>query len=237
MHTRLARRFACLAVPCVALTACGGGGGGSGSDGGGSVSPPPTATTYNFDAAMERIFTLGTSLSASATDSSGAQLTAVYTTTPQADAAFENATRKRTLEAVRLTRAGVTQATDSSTTFYGISPFTIYGSLESDGSYTVATSNGALPSAGTVGQSGTLLSDVTYADATKARVTGRSTVSWSLEAGSGSTAYACVNTAYTTSTGQADGSAAQCFLIGSTGMVSGMRLTLTDASGQSVVFR
>lgn len=234
------RTHLAAAGAAVLLAACGGGGGSPGATGGGTgggVVTPPATTTFNFDAAMERLFTTSTTLSASTSDSSNASLTAVYATVPQPDASFENSSRKRVQETLRLARDGVTQSSDTSTTFFGISPFTVYGSLDSDGGYTVATTTGTLPSAGTIGQSGPLYNDVSYADSTKGRVTGRSQTRWSLETGSGSNAFACLNITLTNENGQSDGAVAQCFLISNTGVVSGMRLTLTTPAGQSVVFR
>ncbi len=231
--SHLRRTALALAFPLL-LAACGGGGGGSGS-GGGGVNPPPAAATFNFDNAAERVLTLGTSLGASATDGT-TTLTLQYSVTPQTDAAFENTLRRRSIERARLLRGSTVLSDESATVFYGTGPTRFFGSTDADG-YTVVTSTGNLPTAGMVGQSGAFLTSITYSDSTKATIVARETQTWSLETGpSASTAYACLNSSYLTAGGAPDGSAAQCYLIDTTGNVSGLRVTIT-ADGQTVVFR
>ena len=231
----------CLRLPSLALAtslllaACGGGGGDSGS-GGGGISPPPTAATFNFDNAAARVLTLGTSLAATAIDNTGTTLTLQYSVTPQADAAFENTLRRSSIERGRLLRGATVLSDESSTVFYGTSPVRFFGSTDTDG-YTVVTSTGDLPMAGLVGNSGPFLTSITYTNSAKTTVVARETQTWSLETGPNtSTAYACLNSSYLTAGGAPDGTAAQCYLIDTTGNVSGLRVTIT-ADGQTVVFR
>jgi hypothetical protein len=218
------------------LSACGGGGGSAGS-GSGGVGTPPTATTFNFDNAAERVLTLGTSLGATATANNGSTISLQYSVTPQADANFENVLRKRSVERVRLVQSnGTVLADESATQFFSTGPLRFFGGTDSEG-YTVTTSTGNLPTAGTVGQSGALFTSITYADAAKASVVSRAEARWSLEAGPGSsTAYACLNFSYFTAANAPDGNAAQCYLTDTTGNVTGLRVTLT-VGGQTVVFR
>ncbi len=181
------------------------------------------------------MLTLGTSLGATATDGS-TTLTLQYSVTPQADAAFENTLRRSSIERGRLLRGSTVLSDESSTVFYGTSPVRFFGSTDTDG-YTVVTSTGNLPVAGLVGQSGAFLTSITYTNSAKTTVVARETQTWSLETGpTASTAYACLNSSYLTAGGAPDGSAAQCYLIDTTGNVSGLRVTIT-ADGQTVVFR
>jgi hypothetical protein len=233
VQSRLQRalRKACAGVVAAAvpllLVACGGGG-----DGGGAEAP---ATVYNLDAAVTQAFAAPLQIDGlTARDAQGNVYTLSLHQTPGADALFEGALRKTALQTITVT-AGSTSSTENATFYYVTGPFAEVGAIDSAGGYSVSVHTGDLPTAARVGDSGPLSNDTAYTDSSKATVAATAVTSWSLEADTDSTAFACTKAVMQMTDPPATASQTTCLRIDTAGKVNGGRVTVT-IDGFTMVF-
>jgi hypothetical protein len=214
-----------MAVPML-LAACGGGG----------DDTPPAPTTYNLDAAMTNAMAKTVQMNGLTAQAMGVTYTLSLTTTPSADALFEGAPRKTSLQTVTVSAAGITETT-TGTLYYGTGPYVEVGSISDDGSYSVSVSTGNLPTAATVGSSGPLSNDTLYNDSSKATVGATMVTTWSLEADTDTTAFACTKAVMQEVSPSMTSSQTVCFRINTANEVlAGGRVTVT-ADGLTLEFR
>jgi hypothetical protein len=208
-----------LISAAVVLAACGGGG-----DGGGTVTPP--AVTFNADAAFASALTSGFSVSGLTGMNAGSTVpfTASLVFAPAPDAVFEGALRKSATQTATLAAPGIATQTSTAQLFFSTGPARLVGSTSSDG-YIVYTSRGALPTAGTVGQSGAFADGVIFTSAAKTATSGTENIQWSIEADTATTAFACLNQVVTISAEQV--TERDCFKIDSAGTILGAKIILT----------
>jgi hypothetical protein len=202
------------------LAACGGGGGG----GGGPVAAP---VTFNLDAAVANALVTGFATGTlTATDTSGNTYTASETVQPAADGTFEGTILKQSKNTVTATKNGAFAGNATSNGFFSVNPLTIKGSTHSDGTYAVASQQTALPTAATVGQTGAFYNSTNYASSSKTSVVSTAVATWSLEADTANTAFACINTSTSFSNGSRSAEA-DCYKINAAGQIIGGKVTLT----------
>ena len=216
------KRLVLVMAVAGALTACGGGGDG------GAAAPATPAVTFNADAALGTALAQGVSISGlSGRDPNlGALFTASLAFAPASDAFFDGALQKRSTQTSSVGATGVPTQTEVTQVFYATAPARFIGSTSSAG-FTVFTSRGALPAAGAVGQSGAFADGVIFASSAKTTRLGTVTVTWSIEADTATTAFACLNSV---TTGSAQATEKDCFKIDATGKILGAKIALT-ASG------
>ncbi|OYY66539.1 MAG: hypothetical protein B7Y51_01395 [Burkholderiales bacterium 28-67-8] len=204
---RTARGWLCAGSAAVLLSACGGGGG--------SDRPVVSALDFPVETAVSvymqspHQFNLAGSLN-------GSNVTMSYTFTPGALAAFEGHVAHTATEVAVLTANGV-QSQVRFTNYFALDPYVSYGSLDLDtGEYAVFNQTANLPATARVGQSGALGNEISYVDSSEAQVTDTSTLGWSLEADTATTALFCINVNVNNSS-VGDGS--QCYRIDANGTV------------------
>ena len=203
-----------------ALTACGGGGGGS--DGG--PPPAPAPATFNADSALSSALTNGALISGlTGTDTvSNVKLTASLGYAPGTDTNFDGALQKRSIQTATVSAPGVTPQSAVTNIFYTTGPARFIGAT-SPTTFTTYTAVDQLPTAGSVGQSGTFATGLIFSDAAKAIQLGTVTVAWSIEPDTASTAFACLtSTIAGTQVAEKD-----CLRIDPAGTILGGRVTLT----------
>ena len=199
-----------------ALTACGGGGGDGGST---------NTSTYNLDAAVSRALQNGMSQTGLTGSFGGVTFTASWSYTPQADQVFDGTLRRVARETVTIAGGGTSQ-TSVASQFFTTGPFTAVGTLEDDGTLTVFTSTGSLPTAARVGDSGAFNTGISYANAARTIVTATARTTWSLDADSDTTALACLRSVVTETGSATPLTGAQCFRINTAGDVLGAVVTV-----------
>ena len=204
---RTARGWLCAGSAAVLLSACGGGGG--------SDRPVVSALDFPVETAVSvymqspHQFNLAGALN-------GTDFTMSYTFTPGALAAFEGHAAHTATEVAVLTANGV-QSQVRFTNYFALDPYVSYGSLDLDtAEYAVFNQTANLPATARVGQSGALGDEISYADSSKLQMTDTSTLGWSLEADTATTALFCINVNVNNSS-VGDGS--QCYRIDANGTV------------------
>ena len=213
------RLAACAAVAAAALslTACGGGGGYSGN--------VPSALDFKVDSAVSAYASTPHQFNLTGV-LDGVTYTASFSLTPGAQAAFEGKPASTAVQTLAL-RANGTLASETTTTHYfATSPYYLaYGAVDQvDGGYSVFNQTANLPLTARVGQSGPLGTGTDYADIRKLQVTDTSTVTWSLEADTASTALLCVNTVIP---GTPAITGSECYRVDANGTLSGLVLKVT----------
>ena len=218
-------RSAFGALLAAGLTACGGGGGDSG----------PVASTADFPvAAAVNAYSQAAHQYAMAGTLDGVAFTLDYTYAPGAAATFEGRSVATATATTSLKANGTLAAQQTMVTYFGLNPFVPYGSTDPDtGSYGVTTLTAAFPTTARVGQSGALATEVEYASSAKTQVTDTSSVSWSLEADSASTALFCLNTVFT---GSVSGNGSECYRVDTAGTVLGLIVKVT-VNGKTLVLK
>jgi hypothetical protein len=214
-----------LTALTTALTACGGGGGGE--------APTSAVSTASFpvEAIFAKDISTASSFSLTATDASGTY-TITWSDTPRSDAVFEGATRSVSLTTVTIKQGSTLLSTSSYLSYYGLNPPRTYGSLDTNGEYTVNMATGTMPVTAKVGETWSGHIGTVYSDSSKTTVLYNTTRNWSLEADTATTAFMCANTirSGTSDTGSA------CRKVDTAGNIIGYRLTL-KLNGQSVTFQ
>ena len=214
-------RLLATAVP-VLLAACGGG----------DDAPAPA---YNLDAAMTQALAAPLLIDGlTAGDGQGNTYTLSLRFTPGADTLFEGAVRKTSQQTITVASGSMTE-TDSVTMYYRTGPFGQVGATDSTGGYSVSLRTGDLPTAARVGESGALSDDAVYTDSSKRVVVATAVTSWSLEADTDTTAFACTKSMMQMEEPPATAVQTTCFRIDSTGKVMGGRVSIT-IDGFTVVF-
>lgn len=211
------------ACAALVLSACGGGGGDAGT----------VASTLDFPLASA-ISTYETSAHqfnlAGALD--GVNYAAGYRLTPGSPGTFEGKPASTAVQIVTLRANGVLRLESTFTNYFLASPYVFYGSVDPvDGAYSVFTQTANLPATARVGQSGALGSATDYADLRKIQITGTSTLTWSLEADSATTALFCLNTVLQ---GTPSFTGSECYRVNANGVVSGLVLKV-NVSGKTLI--
>lgn len=219
-----------LALSTGFLAACGGGG----SDA--PTGPVKSTLSFPLDAAYAKGFTTGVSLNGTAVDGADTY-TMSLAITPAADEVFEGVLSKKSSGALTMKKNGAVLVADTISYYYSINPFTQTGARYSDGSYAVLTNNtGNYPTAAKVDDAGTIGTLTVYTDASKTAVKATSQNTWTLEADTATTAFACANSVIRDAAGTQTGTAAGCTKIDTNGNALGMRFTLS-VDGKTLVFK
>ncbi len=206
--TRPRRGFLCMFPAAALLSACGGGGSNNG----------PVVSTLDFPVETAvSVYMQSDHAFPNLTGSlDGTNFTMSYTFTPGALAAFEGHTAHTATESAVLTVNGV-QSQVTSISYFAVDPYVSYGSLDQDTlEYAVVNQTANLPTTAKVGQSGVLGDEISYVDSSKAQVSDTSTLGWSLEADTATTALFCINV-NVNNTSVGDGS--QCYRVDANGTV------------------
>lgn len=217
-------RLLALTLGTVFLAACGTG-----------ESTSTSTLSFPFDAAFKKVTTEGISFSGTAVDGADTW-TLALSSAPAADEAFEGVVSKKTNNSLTIKKNGV-GATSTFSAYFSFNPFTPKGASYSDGTYLVANGvTGQIPATANVGDSGSVGALTLYSNASKAAVQATQQNTWSLEADTASTAFACINSIIKNAAGAQIGTGAGCYKIDSTGRAIGMRYTITTA-GKTLVFK
>lgn len=215
----------CLTILVTALAACGGGGGGDAPTSATSSASFPVQALYAKDISTASSYTV------TASDTSGTY-TATVSDTPRSDAVFEGVTRSVSLTTVTIKQGNALLSTSSYLTYYGLNPPRAYGSLNTDGEYTVNTATGTMPVTAKVGETWSGYIGTVYSSSSKSTVLYNETRNWSLEADTATTAFMCANTIRSGSS--LTGSS--CRKVDTSGNILGHRVTL-GLNGQSLTFQ
>ena len=207
-----------VAAAALALTACGGGGG----DYSGNA---PSALDFKVDNAMSVYASTAHQFNLTGVQD-GATYVANFTQTPGAPGTFEGKSASTARQTLALRKNGTLVGEITLVNYFATSPyFTSYGSVDqADGAYSVFNQTANFPVTARVGQSGPLGTGTDYFDFRKLQITDTSTVSWSLEADTASTALLCVNTVIP---GPAPITGSDCYRIDANGTVSGFVIKVT----------
>ena len=213
------RLAACGAVAAAALSlsACGGGGGYSGN--------VPSALDFKVDSAVSAYASTAHQFNLTGV-LNGVTYTASFSLTPGAPGTFEGKPASTSVQTVALRSNGTLAAETTTTSYFATNPYyAAYGSVDQvDGGYSVFNQTANLPVTARVGQSGPLGTGIDYADIRKTQVTDTSTVTWSLEADTASTALLCVNTVIP---GTPAITGSECYRVDANGTLSGLVLKVT----------
>lgn len=208
------KKLAIVMILAGALVACGGGG---------SNDSGTSALVFNADAAFALSLTNGVSLTGLVGNDAGRAFTASFAFAPAADTVFAGVLRKRSAQTVSLSTPGITTQTTVAQFFYTTGPAKLIGSTQT-GSYIEYVSRGNLPVAGNVGQSGAFADAAIFTSSTKLTQVGTVAISWSIEADTATTAFACLTSV---TSGSAQTTEKDCFKINSAGAILGGRISLT----------
>lgn len=225
MRIQLRFILALAAIPF--FSACGGGGGGGGETpiSAASLASFPVQTIYTRDLSTASSFTI------TGSDTSG-MYTLTVSDTPQADTVFEGVTRSTSLATAVIKQGNALVNTSSSLIFYGLNPPRTYGSLDTDGEYTIRNATGTMPVSAKVGDVWSGYISTVYSNSSKTIVLRNETTNWSLEADTASTAFMCAN--HIQSGSSLTGS--NCRKIDTSGNILGHRFTVA-LNGQSITFQ
>ena len=218
-------RVVLTSAACAALilSACGGGGGDAGTAA--STLDFPLASAISTYATTAHQFDLAGALNS-------ANFTLSYSQNPGAASSFEGKPASTAVQRVVLRSNGVLALDITSTIYFAANPYVVYGSINpSDGAYSVFTQTANFPATARIGQSGAIGSAIDFVDFRKNVVTSTSTVSWSLEADSATTALFCVNTLIP---GPPSFTGSECYRVNANGVVSGLVLKV-NVSGKTLI--
>lgn len=149
----------------------------------------------------------------------GTNYTMNYSYTPNAGT-FEGSPAIAVLQAAVLKANGVVAGQRSTLSYFAVDPFVSHGSFDqADGSLSVLNQMGAIPATAKVGQSGRVGNWIKYSDRTMTQVVGTTTVTWSLEADTTTTALLCMNAE---SYGNTRASGSDCYRADAGGRVTGL---------------
>jgi len=207
-----------------ALTACGGGGGDA-------PTSATSAASFPVQALYAKDLSTASSFSLTGTDASGTY-TMTWSDTLRSDAVFEGATRSVSLTTFTIKQGNTLLSTSSYLSYYGLNPPRVYGSLNTDGEYTINMATGTMPVTAKVGETWSGSIGTVYSNSSKTTVLYNTTRNWSMEADTATTAFMCANTirSGTSDTGSA------CRKVDTAGNIIGYRLTL-KLNGQIITFQ
>lgn len=215
----------CLTALIAVLAACGGGGGGDAPLSAVSSASFPVQAIYVKDLSTASSFTV------TASDNSGTYQ-ATVSDIPRSDAVFEGVTRNVSLSTVTIKQGNALLSTSSYLNYYGLNPPRSYGSLDTNGEYTVNTATGTMPVTAKVGETWSGYISTVYSNSSKTTVLRNETRNWSLEADTATTAFMCANTIRSGSSL----TESNCRKIDTAGNILGRRVTLYF-NGQSLTFQ
>jgi hypothetical protein len=214
----------CLTGLVAGLAACGGGGGDA-----------PTSATSSASFPVQALYakdiSTGSSFTIAASDASGTY-TITYSDIPRGDAVFEGVTRSVSLTTITMKQGNTLLNTSSYLSYYGLNPPRSYGSLDTNGEYTVNTATGSMPVTAKVGETWSGHISTVYSNSSKTTVLYNTTRNWSMEADTATTAFMCANTIRS---GTSD-TASACRKVDTAGNILGYRMTLR-LNGQSFTFQ
>lgn len=213
------------------LSACGSGGGG----GAPATSTSPT-TTFPFASAVSAFMQASHNYNLSAVSGADTYSLQINFTPGTQQQLFEGHLSSTMAESIIIKKNGVVALTYSDTGYFDVSPYKDWGDIASDGSYTVAAGQQALPSNASVGQSGSFETTTTYTNSTKTSIASTDTEVWSLESDTAATAWVCINSTTTYTNGSPTVSGGECFKADQSGNVSAMKFSIY-VSGQSLTFQ
>ena len=219
-------RVVFVSAGCAALilSACGGGGDA------GTAAPTldfPLASAISTYATTAHQFNLAGALD-------GVSYTLNYSQTPGAAASFEGKPASTAVQTVVLRANGVLALDTTSTSYFAANPYVVYGSIDpADGAYSVFTQTANFPPSARIGQTGAVGSSIDFVSFQNRVVTGTSTVSWSLEADTATTALFCLNTLIP---GPPSFTGSECYRLNANGVVSGLVLKV-NANGKTLILR
>ena len=220
----MTKRMLLAATVAALLSACGGGGG-SGD------ATPPAPTTFNMEAAIASSLSTGVSFSGLQTTVNGNVLEFAFSYAPTTDGLFFGDSYKRSIFSSSIKLNGVVSGTGASTNYFSLNPVRVIGTTTSDGFTTKNAYDGTMPTNATVGQSGPYYhTNVSFTGDTA--VVAQGTTTWSLEADTASTAWACLMTVDSTSPDWEK----DCYRIDAAGQISGAKIVLF-VQGQTVTFQ
>lgn len=207
------------------LSACGGGGGSDGL--------PPPSETFNMDAALANVLSVGVNFTGLRATVEGNTFELSVSFYPTTDGPFLSQIHKRSIQTGSASVNGVGPVVTTQTIFYSLNPVQFVGAIDDMGLVTTFATTGNLPTSASVGQSGPFSQAVTYLSATDQTRVGETIVTWSLEPETPTTAWACL---VMTAAGGASLSEKDCYLIDRAGNISAGMAVIT-VEGQTLVFR
>lgn len=215
-------------VSVALVAACGGGG-----DGSGTVT---STSTFAVNTAFTQLATTGAAFAASAADGAD-NWTLSLAYTPSADTTFESESVKATNAAITIKKNGATVLSSGGQSFFTINPYMPKGLILNSGPYGVQTTAAAtLSDALTVGSSASLGVVTVYTSALKNTVSFTQEGTFTLEADTANTAFACSNVTARNTSGAVITTSAICLKIQPNGTVLGVKYTLA-VEGKTLVFR
>lgn len=214
--TRRMGFFANFALAFVA--GCGGGGGGSDQG--------PVVSTLDFPIASSKSAATQSTFQFSLAGSlDGTNYTMSVGVAPGGASTFEGKAASTSIITLTFRANGALVGQEILVTYFGQNPYVDYGSVnQGNGQYTVTNQIANVPATAKVGQLGSLGTAVTYANSFKAQIVNTSTITWSLEADTATTALSCVNVQMAGST---PGTSSGCDRINSAGTVLGRVMKVT----------
>jgi hypothetical protein len=219
------RKFALAVVAAALLSACGGGGGGGGG------SPTPVGTTFNVDAAFANTLTQGISFPDLRADWNGVLFQLSIASTPISDGVFLSQTYRRAIQTSQAKANGEAGPLVTSTVYFTLAPVTLVGGIDESG-FTIFASQGLLPTAAHVGDSGPYTRADTYVSESDRTLLGQTLMGWSLEANDATTAWAClVYSGMDNVQFEKD-----CYLIDAAGTIFDARATMSFPDGTTLTF-
>jgi hypothetical protein len=217
-----------LLCATVLAAACGGGG-----DSAPAPAPAPSAT-YDLNAALTSALSTGVSFSNLHATLNGVTYTLNGGFTPTTDGTLLGANFKRATETLTISQGATPIGTEITTLYYSLSPARVNLATTSGGELLVYQPKADLPTAASVGQSGALYTGTEYASPTISAVLATFATTWSLEADTNTTAWACLTT--TTNAAGSASTAKLCLRTSPSGALSGAKLT-TTVNGVAVTFQ
>lgn len=139
------------------------------------------------------------------------------------------------MEVNTLRQNGAVINTTSATSYFDLNAPSPVGAIYSDSSYEVITMQGVLPVTSTVGMQGVGWTSVTYASSSKLTKTTDSTLNWSLDADTATTAWLCGNSVDRNTDGFTD-SGSECYKINTSGQILGGKATVV-VQGVTLTFQ
>jgi hypothetical protein len=219
------KAISAAALACL-LSACGGGGDGS-------PAPAPNAVTFDMNTAWGFALSKGVSFSGLQATAQGITFVMSISYTPTTDGPLQGITYKRSTLATTMSASTATAMSTTATEYYTLNPTRMVGEVRDDGSMTLFTWQGDLPSAGSVGQSGPYFRATGYTSTPGGSAIGEAVVTWSLEEDTATTAWACLSMSLPSAGTFYE---KDCLRIDQSGAISGARAVL-NVDGQTVVFQ
>jgi hypothetical protein len=220
MTTAVRNILAACAAACV-IAGCGGGG-----DGGGGGAQGPVVSTLDFPIAGSKSASAqSTSQFSLAGTLDGTNYIMSVGVTPGPASTFEGKAASTSTITLTFRANGALVSQEILTSYFAQNPYVDYGTVnQGNGQYTVSNQIANFPATAKVGQLGSLGTEVTYTNSLKAQVVNTSTLTWSLDADTATTALSCVNVQIVGSTA---GTVSGCDRIDRTGTILGRIMKLT----------